>query len=619
MFFKHIEKYKELKRLVQREIRRAYWKYIEDIITPDPNDDKKPNCMKRFWTFIKHKRSDGNQIPPLRSNGLLHPDSIGKANILNKQFQSAFSEKENFTDMEFKNRCDMTNNSHPSLQDLNITENEITKLLSNLNPYKAAGPDTITSRVLKELSTDIAPILTTIFRRSYETGDLPDIWKRANVSPIFKKGKRFDAVNYRPVSLTCICCKIIEHIVTSHIMSHADKHNILYPLQHGFRRGLSCETQLINFINDITMNMDAGKQTDCLIMDFSKAFDKVSHSLLTHKLYHYGIRGKTNKWIQNFLSDRKQVVVVEGERSETIDVESGVPQGSVLGPSLFLFYINDMPEGIRSRVRLFADDTIVYLTIASDKDSDHLQEDLNKLEIWEKKWKMAFHPDKCNVLTITRKRKPIVKEYVLHGHTLESLKSAKYLGCTISSDLKWNEHIKNICTKANKTIGFLKRNLNINNTTIKETAYKSLVRPTLEYASTVWDPYQQNNKNRLEMVQRRAARYVTNRYHNTSSVSDMLNQLEWKTLEDRRRISRLAMMYKLANGMVRVDTENILIPPDRLSRNINVNGFKTPSCRTEVRKESFYPRTIKEWNSLPHTTTSAGSLDSFKTHLHEKN
>ena len=153
-------------------------------------------------------------------------------------------------------------------------------------------------------------------------------------------------------------------------------------------------------------------------MDFSKAFDKVSHSLLTHKLVHYGIRGKTNRWIQNFLAERKQVVVVEGEKSDFINVESRVPQGSVLGPSLFLFYINDMPQGIRSRVRLFADDTIVYLTITSDTDADNLQEDLDKLAKWEGKWKMAFHPDKCNVLTITRKRKPIVREYYLHGHTL---------------------------------------------------------------------------------------------------------------------------------------------------------------------------------------------------------
>ena len=192
----------------------------------------------------------------------------------------------------------------------------------------------------------------------------------------------------------------MEHLVTSHIMKHADANNIMYPLQHGFRRGLSCETQLLEFIGDISKNLDTGKQTDCLIMDISKAFGKVSHSLLTHKLDHYGIKGKTNMWIQNFLAERKQVVVVEGEKSDSINVESGVPQGSVLVPSLFLFYINDMPEGIRSRVRLFADYTIVYLKITSDTDADYLQEDLDKLAEWEGKSKMAFHPDKCKGRTI---------------------------------------------------------------------------------------------------------------------------------------------------------------------------------------------------------------------------
>ena len=155
-------------------------------------------------------------------------------------------------------------------------------------------------------------------------------------------------------------------------MSHADRNNILYPLQHGFRSKRSCETQLLEIVDDVSSNMSSGKQTNVLVMDFSKAFDKVSHSLLIHKLNHYGIRGKTNTWIQNFLSDRTQAVVVDGETSNSISVESGVPQVSVLGPSLFLFYINDMPQGLSSTVGLFADDTIVYLTISSDTDAQTL-------------------------------------------------------------------------------------------------------------------------------------------------------------------------------------------------------------------------------------------------------
>jgi hypothetical protein len=401
------------------------------------------------------------------------------------------------------------------------------------------------------------------------------------------------------------------------MMSHANTQNIMYPHQHGFQRGLSCESQLIEFIDDVAKNLDHGKQTECLIMDFSKAFDKVSHSLIIHKLKQYGITGKTNEWIKNFLGDRTQSVVVEGETSTSIPVESGVPQGSVLGPSLFLFYINDMPDGIQSTVQLFADDIIAYVIISSDADAANLQQDLDKLAEWESKWLMKFHPEKCNVLTISKKRSPSKYNYTLHGHILEHDTSAKYLGCTISSDLKWDKHITTICSKANNTISFLKRNINISNKSIKEKAYVSLVRPTLEYASSVWDPYQQNDIHRLEMVQRRAARYVTNRYHNTSSVSSMIEQLEWTTLEERRKHStcRLLMMYNLKNNIVRVDASSKLIPNERPSRNNNEQALRIPSCKTTARKDSFYPRTIKEWNTLPNCTVSAPSPESFKAQL----
>ena len=365
-------------------------------------EDTNRNSMKRFWTFIKHKKLDGNTIPPLKSNGVLHSQSEEKANILNNQFQKAFSEKTEITNQEFKTRCEMQGN-FPTMPDIFFTENGITKLLANLNPHKAAGLDNIMPRVLKELAIEISPILTLIFSKSYQSGEVPSIWRTAHVCPIYKKGKKSEAINYRPVSLTCIACKLMEHVVTSNIMAHVDRNNILNPLQHGFRTlGLSCDTQMVEFVDNITKNLDSGKQIDCLIfiMDFSKAFDKVSHCLLVHKLDHYGIRGKTNTWIQNFLKDRKQSVVVEGVTSEYISVQSGVPQGSVLGSSLFLYYINDMPDNIRSTVRLFADDTIMYLTITSDVDAVHLQEDLDKLASWEQAWMMSFHPEKCNVLTV---------------------------------------------------------------------------------------------------------------------------------------------------------------------------------------------------------------------------
>ena len=197
--------------------------------------------------------------------------------------------------------------------------------------------------------------------------------------PIFKKGDKSLAANYRPISLTCILCKVLEHILESNIVKHLDGQGILYDLKHGFREKRSCETQLIMLIEDLARSASVGKQTDIILLDFSKAFDKVNHSKLLWKLHQYGIRGHVLDWVRAFLGSRSQRVVIDGEESESIPVTSGVPQGSVLGPILFLIYINDLPNEVCSQVRLFADDRALYLTLESEDDSSTLQNDLKIL------------------------------------------------------------------------------------------------------------------------------------------------------------------------------------------------------------------------------------------------
>ena len=390
---RHRRQYLKTKSQAQKEERQAYWKYVENIIElGDSDQEQQPSKQKRFFSFIKSLKRDSSGIAPLRDQGKLHSDPADKANILNNQYQSQFTEEDK------TNIPQPEGEPSPTMPDINVTTEGIRKLLQKLNVNKATGPDMIPARILKELSEEIAPFLCTIYQKCLETGSIPDVWKTANVSAIFKKGEKFKASNYRPVSLTCISCKMFEHIILSNIMRHLDKHKLLTDCQHGFRRRRSCETQLLTLADELIKGLDRGRQLDLAILDFSKAFDRVPHERLLKKLDHYGIRGKTLEWIRAFLTNRTQKVTVEGVVSESIHVKSGVPQGSVLGPILFLVFINDLPASVQSSSRLFADDCVVYREIRSDKDCQILQDDLQKLWEWEKLWGMSFHPEKCSIL-----------------------------------------------------------------------------------------------------------------------------------------------------------------------------------------------------------------------------
>ena len=333
-------------------------------------------------------------------------------------------------------------------------------LLRDINHHKATGPDDIPGRLLKTLSDEVVDILSLIFQASLGQGKMPTAWKQAYISPIFKKGDRHKSSNYRLVSLTSVCCKILEEIVHSHVMGHLDYHQLLCDAQHGSHKKRSCESQLILTIQDLANALNDGEQIDAILLDFSKAFDKVPHhsavSLITpgrhrllEKLRYYGVRGYLNDWVADFLKDRQQEVVLEETHSISTQVTSGVPHGTVLGPLLFLFYINDMPEGIDSSLRLFADDSLLYSIIRTHDDQTILEEDLRKLEEWEHKWQMQFSADKCKVLWITNKKNPFVCNYSVY---LQTVKQAKYLGATISSDLSWNPHVDNTVKKATNSI-----------------------------------------------------------------------------------------------------------------------------------------------------------------------
>ena len=354
-------------------------------------------------------------------------------------------------------------------------------------------------------------------------------------------------------------------------ISHPQRHNLLYSLQHGFRSKLSCETPLVEFVRDLAENMYAGHQTDVLVMDFSKAFDIVGHRRLLTKLQGYGVTGKMNSWIQNWLVDRTQVVVIDGEQSGPVPVTSGVPQGSVLGPCLFLFFINDMAEQPQSTVRLFADDTIAYLAVDSQCDVMALQHDLDVLAEWEQTWQMEFHPDKCQELRVTNKHPQNITQhdYILHGHTLSIVDDVKYLGLTVSSNLRWDTQIAKATANANSTMAVLRWNVWVSSKAIISSVYSALVRPRVEYCSAVWDPHTKEQTQRVEMVQRWAARWVCGKFRqglNCTGPTEMISHLGWSSFEVRRKVARLTLFYKMANNLVLMSTRSLLIPAPRRTR-----------------------------------------------------
>ena len=578
------KKFLEYKHLVRRVIDRAYERYLGDILgintTTQQEENSPPKVnTKKMYSLLKHSKQDSSGVAPLKSDGRTLSDDCEKSNALNRQFQSVFSPKSperlsSLAQRKFQELNDQGCNlpfqpsPYSQMPQIQISVKGIEKLLKSLNPHKAAGPDQFKPIVLQTLHAELAPILQVIFQKSLDSGKLPHIWKEANVSPIFKKGDKSDPANYRPISLTCVLCKVLEHIVTSNLTKHLANSNILFELQHGFREKRSCETQLVMLVDEISKSMQMGKQTDLILLDFSKAFDKVAHQKLISKLYFYGIRGKTLSWVKDFLDSRSQAVVLNGVKSDKIAVSSGVPQGSVLGPILFLAYINDLPDQVKSRVRLFADDTAIYLAISSEGESIILQNDLHILEIWEKRWDMSFNPSKCQVLHITRAKCPIQTRYILHGTVLESVHSAKYLGVTISDNLSWTPHIDSVSKKANQTLGFLKRNIKVHNRSI-------------------------------EAVQRRSARWATRDYQRTSSVTQMIKDLNWRTLEQRRIDSRLTLMYKITYDLVAIPAADYLIPNTRQSRHNHLRAYRQIPTLKDYYKYTFFPRTIVHWNALP--------------------
>ena len=597
-----LDKFKDLRSEISNMTRKTRRRYVRRTCE---------DTSKSFWGFIKNLRQDSFGISSLKDKGDLISDNLGKAEVLNNQFRKVFT-KEDTTSIP-----DIDGDPFPEMPNIQIAVPGIEKLLSKLKPKKASGPDNLPSRVLKDFAAEIAPALTCIMQRSLNTGTLPEDWRCANITPVFKKGDRTMASNYRPVSLTAICSKLLEHVIHANIMDHLDRYQILCDEQHGFRSKHSCESQLILTVHDLAKTLDQQKQSDIVIMDFSKAFDKVAHHRLLRKIHHYGIRGQTYEWISSFLQERKQRVVVGGDHSQWVHVESGVPQGTVLGPMLFILFINDLPNNIKSPVRLFADDCVLYNTIESQKDADQLQHDLDSLRNWEQQWQMEFNAAKCFVMRISHANTKFKFDYSLGNSILQETEDHTYLGVKLTSDLRWNKQVNKVRASANRSLGFLRRNISSCSRRTKTKAFNTFVRPHLEYCSTIWDPYTVELINKLDNIQRRGARFVFNDYDYTSHPSDMITSLGWDSLALRRKERRILVLHKALHGHLSIPATKILRPTARTTRSSNAYTFVHFQPKKDCYKYSFFPRTVVDWSNLPINIISTEEPVPFKTKLHK--
>lgn len=432
--------------------------------------------------------------------------------------------------------------------------------------------------------------------------------------PVFKSGKRNSPLNFRPISLKSVPCKIFQHIIFTHLVNYLEDNSFFSTSQHGFRKFFSCETQLITFTNNLHEYIDSGFFVDCIFLDFAKAFDKVNHSLLLHKLNALNMDPQVLDWIREFLSCRVQYVTANGSDSPLAPVGSGVPQGSVLGPLLFLIYINDLTANISSQACLFADDCVIYQKIANASDVTSLQNDLNIVTEWCHTWHMELNVAKCKSMRVTR-RDVISASYFLNNNSLQITASYRYLGVYICSDLSWKHHVDYLIAKANQTLGYLKRNFYLAPLSLKLLLYTTYVRPQLEYASSVWDPHHSTLIQGIEAVQNRSARFISANYNRSASVTEMKATLGLPSLANRRKQSRICLFHKMYYHNPTLRSLFILPAPFRSHRLDHPHKVKIPYFSTTAGSQSFVPRTARDWNHLPAFITDMAGSTAFKNAL----
>jgi hypothetical protein len=559
-----------------------------------------------LFKYVKKQICGGRSIPPLQVNGGAITEEVDKANVLNNCFSENFT-LDNGVMPPMQNRYRGTPCKVPL-----FTPSTVLGSLLKAKPSDATGPDGFSANFYREIKHEICLPLSWIYNASLKQGMLPSVWKTANVVPVFKKGDAANPKNYRPIALTCVPCKIMERVIRTSMLDFFQGNKLLSDDQFGFLPAKSTVLQLLTVLDEWTFCVDNGIPVDVILVDFAKAFESVSHPKLLAKLTNIGIQGSLANWLKDFLTGRSQRVVVGSSHSGFSPVVSGVPQGSVLGPLLFLIFINDLQLTSPCPMYKFADDVKVHSTCIDEADRSKLNSAVSELENWSSRWQLPLAPSKCSVFHIGRRN--LEFDYKLcSGVNLNHTKVTKDLGVWLTHDLKSSTHCNNIVKTAFQRAALIKKVFCSGDRNTLVWAFKVFVRPILEYASPVWSPAQSGDILHVELVQRRFTKYLPGL--RSKSYQERLKILGLETLEMRRIKADLSLTYSLLHNLLDFDYAHFF--------EINTNGrtrghawkLVVNASKRDVRKNFFAHRVINIWNNLPGYCVEAPSIVSFKREL----
>ena len=573
---------------------------------------------KGLWRYINSRLKNKSKIQKLRRrDGTLTSSDQEAAEALNDQFFNVFTREDTSNLPSIPEKTLLT----PRLTTFNVTEELVEKALLKLKTDKTPGLDGMHPRILKEVATAIKKPLTKIYNQSINESQLPKKWKDAVISPIFKKGDRLTPGNYRPVSLTSIVCKTLERIIVDQLSKHVKDNLLECHEQHGFTPGKSTVTNLLEALNIWTEALMHGIPMDIIYLDYAKAFDSVPHQRLIRQVRSYGITDKALAWVESFLANRRQKVSVNGEHSTWKPVLSGIPQGSVLGPFLFLLFVSDVPAEVNNFISMFADDTKLFKAIIeTSDDSPSLQIDIDRLIEWSCKMQMRFHPDKCHILHLGGSSNPKI-EYHMAEHILDETETEKDLGVLVDNKLSFSQHVTGITKKANRMLGCIAHTFKYLDKDSFTLLYKSTVRPILEYASCIWSPHLKKDILMIENVQRRATRLLPDLRH--LPYQGRLESLKLPTLKFRRMRTDLIQCFKIMKNIDKLQSQTHchLCPDKKMFHPARLSSTRGHTMKLQVlqatgpRKHYFSTRVIPIWNKLSQATVNSTTVNQFKTGL----